>query len=262
MRQGEWFELALEANIPAAIQARVRERGEFQSVRYELRIGNIAGESQPGILHERLYLRVTDSVAIAELEAFPAARAIPQNIWAIEPTLKPSIIAKNAGDLDYYIVETSGGPGMGYHFKFGPFKSALANLPGDESKFPVSVWFRELLTSGVQKLVLNSQVIRNASPPARQTGFKPDGSNLPWVIERLSNTLPAKFQDWIRHVQTALPDLKSIRTVERPDDKHRYVMVDYNGVGEKHRYVMVDYNDVGEVPSFGWSRTEHCDCSH
>jgi predicted ATPase len=69
--------------------------------------------------------------------------------------------------------------------------------------------------------------MRKASPPGQGRGFKPDGSNLPWVIESFKGGNPAKFQDWIAHLQTALPEIKDIRTVERPDDKHRYLMIEY-----------------------------------
>jgi predicted ATPase len=125
-------------------------------------------------------------------------------------------------------------------FKFGPTKSALANLPADDSKFPVAVWFRELLTSGIQQLVLNSQLIRLASPPGRQLGFRPDGSNLPWVIERLQQTDHSRYLEWINHVRTALPDLRAIRTVERADDKHKYLMINYEGVGEVPSWMVSD----------------------
>ena len=52
-------------------------------------------------------------------------------------------------------------------FKLGRRKSALGNLPEDESRFPVSTWLKRLLSKGVQGLVLNSQLIRQASPPGQ-----------------------------------------------------------------------------------------------
>ncbi len=116
-----------------------------------------------------------------------------------------------------------------YAFKLGPQKSALGNLPADETQFPVTTWFRNLLTEGVQPFVLNSLLIRKASPPGQGRGFKPDGSNLPWVIEDLNKKDPSRFHDWIAHLQTALPEIESIRTVEREDDRHRYLLIKYNG---------------------------------
>jgi predicted ATPase len=36
------------------------------------------------------------------------------------------------------------------------------------------------------------------------------------------------FEQWVEHVRTALPDIRDIETVERPDDKHRYLQIVYN----------------------------------
>lgn len=40
---------------------------------------------------------------------------------------------------------------------------------------------------------------------------------------------PGRFRDWVAHLQTALPDLESVRVVERKDDRHRYLMLRYRG---------------------------------
>ncbi|MGB3779344.1 MAG: ATP-binding protein, partial [Tunicatimonas sp.] len=67
-----------------------------------------------------------------------------------------------------------------------------------------------------------------ASPPGQSKTFKPDGSNLPWVINDLKKN-EKQFKKWIAHVQTALPDIIDIDTVEREDDRHRYLRVFYEG---------------------------------
>jgi predicted ATPase len=76
--------------------------------------------------------------------------------------------------------------------------------------------------------MLNSLLIRKASPPGQLRGFKPDGSNLPWVIAGLAKHRD-RFESWVSHLRTALPDIKTIRTVEREDDKHRYLVIEYDG---------------------------------
>jgi predicted ATPase len=103
----------------------------------------------------------------------------------------------------------------------------LGNLPEDESKFPVATWLKDMLMNGVQKLNLNSLLMRRPSPPGQPRGFRPDGSNLPWVIDVLEKNHPETFQDWIDHLKTALPDLENICTIERPEDRHRYLVVNY-----------------------------------
>jgi predicted ATPase len=45
----------------------------------------------------------------------------------------------------------------------------------------------------------------------------------------LEKSAPDRFRDWIAHVQTALPDIEMIRTVERSDDRHRYLIIRYAG---------------------------------
>jgi predicted ATPase len=39
---------------------------------------------------------------------------------------------------------------------------------------------------------------------------------------------PQRLALWLDHVKTALPDLSRISTVERPEDRHRYLQLDFN----------------------------------
>jgi predicted ATPase len=59
--------------------------------------------------------------------------------------------------------------------------------------------------------------------------FKPDGSNLPWVIEGLRNDDRARYRLWIEQLQTALPDITDVLTADVPDTRHRYLQVVYRG---------------------------------
>ncbi len=71
--------------------------------------------------------------------------------------------------------------------------------------------------------------MRLASPPGQVRAFKSDGSNLPWVVEDLKRRNEPRYHDWIGHVRTAFPDIREIQTIERPDDKHRYLVLEYEG---------------------------------
>ena len=58
----------------------------------------------------------------------------------------------------------------------------------DTARYEVAIGFDETQRQfefKSEKFMLNSLAIRQASPPTRVTGFRPDGSNLPWVIARL-----------------------------------------------------------------------------
>jgi predicted ATPase len=241
-RGGAQFQLAIETQIPDQLLAKLGNP-DHRYARYEVGIGSINGRSEVGISHERFSLREkvnTDPRDVAPI--FPSMREAPLELWAKDRKGKRNVVSKVADGNDNYNSETTeeGGKGWVPSFRFGPFKSALANLPADESRFPVAVWFRQLLSAGVQKLVLNSQLIRQACPPGRQPHFRPDGSNLPWVVEDLQETHPERFNEWIAHLQTALPDLRSVRTVLREDDKHRYLVLQYQSVGEVPSWMVSD----------------------
>jgi hypothetical protein len=132
-----------------------------------------------------------------------------------------SALGKKPGGNDHYYPE--GRDSYTPSFKLGRGKSALANLPAETESFPVSTWFRNLLEKGVQPFVLNSQLIRQPSPPGLGGRFQTDGSNLPWVVTELRKN-KKRFRAWLDHVRTALEEIKDVNSVERPEDKHRYLI--------------------------------------
>src|SRR5690606_31684095 len=116
------------------------------------------------------------------------------------------VVSKKKDQQDNFKPERSGKKWV-HSFKLGPKKGALANVPEDEEVFPVSTWFKEFLKDNVQHLMLDSKKLSQASPPGAPATYLPDGSNLPWVVERLKRDHPVAFKDWIDHVRTALSDL-------------------------------------------------------
>ena len=237
-REGSSFELALELVIPDDLRQRLTGE-QYQIVRYEVRIGadEPAGEVQ--ILSEKAGLK----------QALPGPSQ-SRTLFPMEPTSPGTLLTKR-GDRSLKVVINKVrdgndnfygelGKGWAPSFKLGPRKSALGNVPPDESRFPVSTWLKELLTEGIQSLVLNSMLIRRASPPGQIRTLKPDGSNLPWVVEHLREKDPGRFGDWVAHLRTALPDIRGIRTVERPEDRHRYLMLEYHGGLDVPSWVVSD----------------------
>jgi len=59
-------------------------------------------------------------------------------------------------------------------------------------------------------------------------------------VEGLIRSSPERFAGWLQHLQSALPDINGIRTVERPEDKHRYVVVNYHSVGDMPAWMVSD----------------------
>ncbi len=231
MRRGERFELAVEVTLPEDRQERLKNEG-YTGARYELSVGLNKETEELGILAETFWLTTETqdaSVVGYQRSLFPESRHAPDTI--VHPVGRKAprgwkkVVNKVAeSGNDYFSSETSGWNNL---FRLGPQKSALANLPEDETKFPIATWFKELLMAGVQTLVLNSERMRKPSRPGAPKFFIPDGSNLPWVVEGLAKKHRQRFGEWINHVRTALSDLKNIRTVERSEDRHRYLVLEF-----------------------------------
>ncbi|MDA8239586.1 MAG: ATP-binding protein [Nitrospiraceae bacterium] len=243
-RLGNDFELAIQAAIPDEKRLLLAENG-YDTVRYEvsIRVNPATGETE---IHNEKVLLLKPAVLSAQPETlFPVLPPPPNTLMTTKTGKRfdnKLVITKVAGGNDnfYSEIATENGKKRAPSFRLGPRKSALGNLPADESKFPVAIWLKTLLKEGVQKFILNSLVIRKASPPGQVRGFKPDGSNIPWVVDRLKQKHPDYFQNWLAHLQTALPDIEDIRTVERPDDKHRYLLICYKGGLEVPSWMVSD----------------------
>jgi predicted ATPase len=232
-RTGEGFELAIEAAIPEDMTRLLRDP-ECKTVRYEVALQFNQDSQEISIRAEKVLLKIPERKPIScQRSLFPATIEPPDTIIT-PPRLKGTTVVVNkvpdGNDNFYSEVYREKGKGWAPSFKLGPQKSALANLPADEANFPVTSWLKSLLTENVTQLVLNSLLIRKASPPGQGRNFKADGSNLPWVIDHLKkSTNSNRFENWLSHLRTALPDLENLRTVEREDDRHRYLMLEYAG---------------------------------
>lgn len=230
-RNGEPIELAVEAQIPREYSSILDPL--FLTIRYEVCIALEQDTNEIIIQKEKVILKKKQD-DYQHTENYPLFPNFSENIGSIlaEPTPgNRTIVSKVSGQNDNFhseVVKKSKKEWV-HSFKLGPHRSALANLPEDESRFPVATWLKKTLNSGIQQLMLNSLLLRRASPPGQSYSFKPDGSNLPWVIESLWQNHPEKFQQWLDHIRTSLPDIEHISTIERPEDRHRYLMIRYRG---------------------------------
>lgn len=237
--QGNFFELAVEASIPE--EKKELLKGRYNTIRYEIRVGLHQETQQVGILKERVLLK--QAIRLRLRRFFPVGHVLPQTILSGKGTKRrKTVLSKGEKGNDNFYSEAPKESGKGWYpsIRLGPLKSALANLHEDETRFPVSTWFKQLMTQGVQLFILNSLAIRKASPPGQARRFKPDGSNLPWIIEDLRRTDSKRFKEWVTHVRTALPEIENIKTVERPDDKHRYMKICYHGGIEVPSWMVSD----------------------
>jgi len=221
------FELAVEAQIPDDRRSLLAVK-EYDTIRYEIAIGIDPNTTEVTIKEERGWLRKSITEECPQKTLFPLPNTPPESILAPPSKPRRSLFAKTPGGNDNYYADAHERDGRwAPSFKLGPRKSTLANLPEDEENFPVSTWFKQLLSNGVERMVLNGWRIRLASPPGQGRGFQPDGSNLPWVLADLEKNNPELIREWVKHLQTALPDLADVQTIERPDDRHRYLVLVY-----------------------------------
>jgi energy-coupling factor transporter ATP-binding protein EcfA2 len=232
MRQGGTFELAVELAIPGDRRQKL-SNGEYAVARYELAIGTA---EELGLVSETLWLKPETSPAPArghQALLFPAPPQPPESIVIPARRRTPQGWKKvvSRGEDPWNVQFNSETSGWNNPFRIGPTKSALANLPEDEVRFPVGTWVKQALGEGVQRIVLASEAMRRPSPPGRSRAFLPDGSNLPWVVDLLERSHPDRFKAWVEHVRQALSDLESITTREREEDRHRYLILRYrNGL--------------------------------
>ncbi len=225
MGRGERFELAVELAIPS----RLRRAGEARRVRYEVAI---ATDDSPRVEAENVWLiRGTESTGTTHQPTlFPSPPEAPDHI-VLQPKKKSppgwkKVVSRSAGGNAYFISEMTG---WNAPFALSPQKAALANLPEDRERFPVALWLRDTLVEGIHRVALSSDVMRRPSPPTRKLGYLPDGSNLPYVVHRLENQDPSRFELWLEHVREALPDIERVTTEEREEDRHRYLVLHYRG---------------------------------
>ncbi len=222
-REGSSFRIALVARIPESLR---QGRDPFGHVRYELEVDVTDGVR---LQAETLWLlrRLPDAQENPP-ELFPELRPLREIITSRAPKGWRKVVSKTEGGNDYFRSERSKWNNL---FRLGPTRSALANLPEDEGRFPVAIWFKKLLMEGISILALNAEAMRLPSAPSAAGFLLPDGSNLPWVVHALEEEDPGRLEDWVEHLRTALPDIRGVRTRERPEDRSRYLEVTYaNGL--------------------------------
>jgi|SRR6185312_5919257 len=228
-RKGRRFELAIEAKIPDELR-KLLIKQDATVVRYEVAIGLDSRTDERSVLAERVLLKKAEPPRY-QSRLFPAI---------VNETLD-TLIERQSRQQVHISLYRSGTTGASFNTEtlVGDLKAwkqtsrkmlrrtALRSLAVDEDLFPVTYWLGELVSAGSRQFVLSTPQLRNASPPGLGKGLRPDGSNLPWVVADLRQRFPDRFKQWIAHLQTAFPDLQDIKTVERPEDRHRYLMLQY-----------------------------------
>ncbi len=234
------FDLAIELAVPEAIYVSQQQNGNrpfHDRARYEVSFGSSAkGELE--IHHETLWMIEKQrnirrpSPAERPPEIFPQEPRPPETVMTTgkTPAGWQTVVRKVArSGNDYFKAESSK---WNIQFRAGPRKAALASLPEDTERFPVAIWVRNVLLDGIQVLALNSAAMRRPTSPSVSRDFSVDGANLPLVVQDLKHNHPLAFTDWVAHLQTILPDVKTIEVRERPEDRHLYLALSYTSAIE------------------------------
>ena len=153
----EKFELAVEAAIPE--EHRKKLPRQHDTVRYEVSLGVGEETAEVEIFAEKVLLKTRGPMDPCQRALFPIEPQSPGTILVRKMKGSITVINKVRGSNDNFRSEVDEDPSTGFKpaFRLGPRKSALGNLPDDESKFPVSTWLRLRLSDGVQQFILNSR---------------------------------------------------------------------------------------------------------
>ena len=230
------FELAVELRVPQKL--RRPSSGNYQRARYEVAFGRSEENGELVIAGETLWLcpaaESQSRPARPQLDLFPTEPVAPETLLSApgkkkKPTGWRKVVNKvpESGN-DYFQSETSKWNTL---FRVGLRKAALAGLPQDLDRFAIAMWVRDLLIDGIHILALNSIAMRSPSSPSEPRTFHVDGSNLPLVVQDLKQQHPDVFQDWVGHIRTVLPDIQTVNVIERPEDRHLYLAVQYASSG-------------------------------
>jgi predicted ATPase len=227
--RGEFFSFAIEVKLPEHIAEELINPDRRQvpksilanpqkaprAMRYELRL-EIFNQS----------LQVSDEF----LYLIPESSAHPGSLQSIgqAPASWREVIVREGGQPAKIAPEFQSKRKMS--IRLDPEMLALDNVPADLEQFPATTWFREMLTRGMMHYAIDGSALRRACPPGRpMSSLMPNGANLPWLVMALKRDRPDFFEAWVSHVQTALPNVVNIDAVEREEDHHAYLRVEYEG---------------------------------
>jgi predicted ATPase len=198
------FRLAIEATRPD-----VPEAGR---IRYEITAKIDANDDEIVIASERL------TVSDAAGERLPIIRRNGKQVF----------LSAEAGKRPR---------ALGLGFELHPNVSSLTM---QRTELPSVAWLRGLLQDGVKTVALDNKLLRAPSPPGAGRPAVYDGSNLARLVAQVQDSSPESSKAWVEHVRTAIADIVDIRTVSRPEDKHRYLMIHYAGGVEVPQWMVSD----------------------
>lgn len=212
-QQGSGFSLALELTLPPRLASDAHDR-----IRYSVKVAVDSDKGKDTVIDDERLVLLPRERSKSVVRLLNAAGAAGSGRLILQKG--------NSGRGDRYFAETSD---WQESFRLPPRRLSLANLPEDEERFPAANWVRHILLEGLERIELDTEALRRPSPPGMSTHLLPDGGNLPWLIANARQQRPDFFTRFVAHVRTALPELVDVTTVERPEDRHCYLILEYSG---------------------------------
>ena len=228
------FEIALEFGLPEEVRAKMPEQRPFSIFRYEMAVAANVETGRIGLAEEKGSLLLQSTQKTRQLSMFPDPMAPSQTILQPSGRGRRTVFRMGEGGRSRFSDETvkvTGSVNWNPGLTLSSDRSAMSILPDYDDKFPASTRVLVFLRDKVIGLSLNSERMRQASPPGMGVELRPDGSNIPWVADTLLKQDKGKAQWWMGHMESALKGFESVRVIDRPDDRHKYLMLKYqNGL--------------------------------
>jgi hypothetical protein len=221
-RTGEWFALAVEAQLPDIEADRVR----FSHVRYEMAFALNGGSlaiSQEAVILFNGRDHIDDAPPGmwlgSHMERRDDIRAVlTRNAQGHGTVVREARLRGRAPDPD--LMDRTGD------------EPALSFVSSDPQRYPACLWLRSLLSRGSMLYQPVLTRLRNAQrSPGADLRLVADASTLPWLILRLANEAPQQHEEWCQHVQGSLPLFEKADARQREDDQFAYLRAHYrNGL--------------------------------
>lgn len=218
------FELAVEIEIPAAAPSAYAD-SSYDRLRYEVAVRE---DRRRGlhIAREQWFPLTASRDEPRSGDRFPDPPAPPTTLFTRfgegTPRSAPGDLP-GGGDRAPLDIEYPGDPRPNGEWAL----SALGRLPTAHTEFPADRWLKNEMKA-VDCLSLDSDALRRPSPPnAFRYRLKRDGSNFPWLVERLKKEHRDAYEEWLAHVATAIPEINGVETILQPWDRHLYPVVRY-----------------------------------
>jgi predicted ATPase len=227
-REGERFELAIEAVLPEEelppIDGLV---ADDYAIRYEVAVG-VDEHGAARILEEQFLTTGEYRRVKREYRDEKSVFLVKSDDWRHHMMLDAKGDHSVHPEIVVPFTDSNGDSVDDYFFPYRPTgkRSVFQNLSVKE--FPSAIWlFERLRHENVVPVELQSNELRKPSRPGQGNAFSASGTNLPWIISDLQETLPDRYHEWLAHLRQALPDIQSIRVVDRPEDRFRYLMLGF-----------------------------------